>query len=234
MGEFVDLIDKIGKYYKFTPSELKGFIITILILGFIVGFNDGRATTNIDWFWIKNLINSILIVTFTLLIRESAHKIAALSVGYRAEYKMWTFGLLIHHMAGHRLGFFRYGLDYFGTGLVSATGPIANMLMAVFLKALMYFNPLNQLLQKAILFNIVFAVYTILPIPPMDGSRMLFGSRMVYAFIFCSIIGGAIFLLIDIPVLLSVLGALVVGFLGWILYYVFWEKGLWGGPYPKW
>ena len=169
------------------------------------------------------------------------NKITLLLIGVVIAFisggKVWVLlpaGIILHHMAGHRLGFFRYGLDYFGTGLVSATGPIANMLMAVFLKALMYFNPLNQLLQKAILFNIVFAVYTILPIPPMDGSRMLFGSRMVYAFIFCSIIGGAIFLLIDIPVLLSVLGALVVGFLGWILYYVFWEKGLWGGPYPKW
>jgi len=38
MGEIVDLVAKIKKYYKFTPTELRGFVISILVIAFVISF----------------------------------------------------------------------------------------------------------------------------------------------------------------------------------------------------
>ena len=45
MAEFVDLRDKISKYYKFTPAEFRGIIISILVLAFIISFKNWGTTT---------------------------------------------------------------------------------------------------------------------------------------------------------------------------------------------
>ena len=36
MAEIADLTDKIRRYYKFTPYELRGLTIAILIVAFII------------------------------------------------------------------------------------------------------------------------------------------------------------------------------------------------------
>lgn len=256
MGEIVDLIDKIKRYYKFTPSELKGLVISVLIVAFIISFKDWGPGAAIDMkLGLMNFLSAVLIVTLTFIVRESAHRIAGLSVGFKAEYRMWTFGLLIgialafvsngsiwflipggvvfHHLAGHRLGHFRYGLTYFGTGMVAATAPIANMLLAVFFKVISAFT-FNPLIEKIILLNIAFAVFTMLPIPPCDGNKLFFGSRMVYAFVFCSIIAGAFLLLSELSAWVAVIGSLLIGFICWLIYYIVWERKLWGGPFSDW
>lgn len=78
--------------------------------------------------------------------------------------------------------------------LVGAAGPLSNLLMAIiftFLIKLFYllvpFLPatapawtvtalfyLLQILQHGVFYNIAFAVFNILPIPPLDGSRILY------------------------------------------------------------
>lgn len=253
MPEVIDLGAKLKKHYKFTPAELKGFLISIVVIAFVISFADWGPGDKVDiGYGLFNFFNAILIVTLSFIIHHSAQKIAALSVGYNIEFKMWGYGLLIslllafltkgwlwfiipggllfHHLAGHRLGFFRYGLNYFAVGLSSLMGPVASLLFVVILKVINLF--LNSaLIEKAILFNILFAVWMVLPIPPADGARMFFGSRMVYAFGFCAIIAGALLLYIDIPVWFAVVGALLIGFICWLLYYIFWEKGFWKGPY---
>jgi len=78
-----------------------------------------------------------------------------------------------------------------GNMLVSLAGPMANLLLAVILtlvlKLLFTFNVVTltanslavsaifgNMLLLAIQFNIVFAVFNLIPIPPFDGSKVLF------------------------------------------------------------
>jgi len=254
MGALTDLGSKIKKYYKFTPSELRGFIISILVLSFIISFKEwgkdrfSLTTGLFNWF------NAILIVTLVFIVYNGAQRIAGLSVGYNAEYKMWAIGLLIglvfafvsrgriwillpggiliHHLAGHRLGHFRYGLNYFQHGMVAVAGTIALISLAALFKIL---NTVfySSLLDKLIVFCIVFAIYDILPIPPLAGSRLFFGSRMVYAFMFCTIVVAGVLLLLDINVLMAILGSIAIGIICWLLYYIFFERKAWAGPWPK-
>lgn len=78
-----------------------------------------------------------------------------------------------------------------GNMLVSLAGPMANLLLAVvftlLLKVLLYFNLVTltattltvssifgSMLLLAIQFNIIFAIFNLIPIPPFDGSKVLF------------------------------------------------------------
>lgn len=255
MGKVIDLMYNLRKYGKLTPLELRNFIISVLVIAFVISFREWGPGEEINLaVGFINLCIAVIIVAVSFFIHHLAHRTAALSVGYRAEYKMCTWGLslavvlamvtkgyfwflipggiMLHHIAGLRLGFFRYGLDYFGVGLVSAMGAVATIIFALFLKILYTIIP-SAIIHKALIFNLLFAVYMILPIPPADGSRMYFGSRMVYAFIFSAVVSGAILLYVDIPVWLAVIGTLLITVICWVLYYVLLEVRLWGGPYPK-
>lgn len=67
-----------------------------------------------------------------------------------------------------------------GILLIGLAGPLTNILMAVILSFAIKFNlglPLFivSIIKQGILVNIVLAVFNLLPIPPLDGSRILMG-----------------------------------------------------------
>jgi hypothetical protein len=251
MGEIVDLLDKIKRYFKFTPLELRSLIIAVLVVAFIISFAEWGYGTNFSFrIGVFNYFNAVLIVALSFLVHISVQRIWSLGTGYRLEWKMWSFGLLfglimafltnggfwlilpggfiVHHMAGHRLGWFRYGINYWAVGLIALTGSIATIALAAIFKALSAFV-FNSLIQKLIVFNLVYAIYSILPIPPLDGSRTFFGSRMLYAFSTAFIIAAAILLnpQLNIGVGIALLSSFLIGMILWLLYYIFFERIAW-------
>lgn len=70
-----------------------------------------------------------------------------------------------------------------GPGLVAAIGPLANMFVALVFGLLIRFSSLApfvlptaffEIASLVILLNIVLAVFNLVPIPPLDGSKVLF------------------------------------------------------------
>ncbi|MEK6808825.1 MAG: hypothetical protein AABY14_04015 [Nanoarchaeota archaeon] len=252
MGELVDLIDKIKRYYIFTPSEIRGILVTILVIGFIISFRewgDGRIDIAKG---IINLFSAILITGIYLFIHESTHRITALYVGLKAEYKPWTFGLLFgiiitfltngrawillpggvifHHLAGHRIGWWRYDIAVVTIGMLSLWGSLASLFFAIFLKIFHSIIPL-PIIQKAMLLNIALALFTMLPIPPLNGSKVFYGGRLIYVFGGAFIVTTSILLLLDINPWISIISSFIVSIIAWLLFYILYEKDLWQGAF---
>ena len=252
MAELIDLKDKIRKYYSFTRNEIKGLTITILVFAFIISFKDwGPGNTFDPAIGIFNLFNAILIVAMSLLIHDAGKRIWALAIGYHIEYKMSIFGLflaviiafvtqgsmwllipgtfIVHMMPGHRLGWFRYDINYFGQAMVALGGLLATLTLIIFFKVIGAVYP-NALVEKAFTFNVIFLIISLIPFPTFDGGKIVFASRMAYAFLMPAILFAVLMMIVKIPVLLSLILALLVGVVLWIVYYVSFERQIWTGP----
>lgn len=112
--------------------------------------------------------------------------------------------------------------------LVGMAGPLSNLLFAVvvsiFIKNVDSQSLLYQFLSAVIFINLLLCVFNLIPIPPLDGSRVLFGLlplNMAKAYISLEkygffIIFAALFLglfKIIIPVVMMLANALGVGYL---------------------
>ena len=234
----------IKRYFKFSAEEMRGLLIGIFIIAFIVSFDEWGAKTFNVLIGLRNFLNAILIVTLAVLFRNTIQRIAGLTLGYKIEYRMWLYGLLtgivlivvsngkfwliapggllFYHMPGHRLGAFRYGLNYFPMGVIAFLGPLSNLLLAIIFKWLLIYFPANILLKKAMVINIWYAVFTMLPIPPLDGSHALFATRYWYAFTVTIIMVLALSLYF-LSIFASILISLIVAILVWFVY--IWTSG---------
>ena len=251
MGDIVDLIDKVKRYYAFTNAEIVGLVASIIVIGFIISFNEWGVAQFETSTGLFNFFNAILIVALSILVHDAGQRIWGLAIGFRIEYKVFTSGLIVallvafvsngniwlvipgsfmlHHMAGHRLGFFRYGVNIVGQGMVALAGPLATITLLIFLKIISAFVT-TPLLEKAILFNVIYAITSMLPIPPLDGSKIYFGSRMIYAFVLPFVIASVILLIIDINILMALISSFFIAVILWLTYYIAFEKNLWPGP----
>ncbi len=239
--------DKIKRYYPFNREEKKALIITILVLGFIVGFNDGSKEFILSS-WLLSFFLLLIGIALSVLFHETGHRLVAFPAGFRVEYQLWWYGLVIgiifaifskgkvwilapgsiwaHHMLIHRLGFFRYGPNTMAFSLISLAGPVASVIFATWIKTIdwLFFAGANAFLQKLFIFNLAYAVWSLVPIPPLDGSRVFFDSRLTFAFIFGSILGYIILVALNIY---SWILALLIGGIIWLVYYVYFESAYW-------
>jgi hypothetical protein len=251
MGEIVDYIDKVKRFYKFTPYELRGLAISILVVGFIISFKEWGTSAFNAGEGLYNLFNSVLIAALSILVHDTGQRLWGLMIGYRVEFKMWSFGLIaaliaaflskgslwlivpagfmVHHLAGPRLGWFRYGINYFGQAMVALAGPLFTLMLIILFKVLSVFSA-NPLIEKAIVFNVIYAITCLLPIPPLDGSKIYFGSRMLYAFALPAIIVSAILMITDVPIFFAMVISLLVGITLWLVYYISFENRAYLGP----
>lgn len=251
MAEIADMRDKIVKYYKFTAYEIRGLLVSILAIAFIISFKEW-GTASFDFkTGLFNLFNSILIVALSILVHDMGQRLWGLAIGYRIEFRMWTFGIIaaliaaflsngniwlivpggfmVHLLAGHRLGWFRYNINYLGQGLVALAGPVFSLMLIILLKLIGIFT-YNPLIQKAIVFNVIYAITSLIPIPPLDGSKIYFGSRMLYAFSVPVIVISTILLAVDVPLFISLVMSFLAGIVLWLIYYISIERKIWTGP----
>ncbi len=181
----------------FKDKELRDLIIAIIILSVIFSFPD------FSWFFLV----SIMIVLFSYFVRELAHKFVARKFGCMSTFKLWPPGILIGGMSI----FLKYFVGYFADknivfaapgyaeivpyrfgrmgfklarvtpkdiGLVALAGTGINVFFAVFFK--MFPGGIFQTLS---LYNGLIALFNLIPIPPLDGSKIFMWSMMTWLFL---------------------------------------------------
>ena len=235
--------DRVRHEFRFSPEETKGLALSIIVLSFAIGFNDGTATFQLGH-WLLNFLDCILVITLSILVRETAHRIFSIRSGHKAEFKVWPVGLgialaasvlsygklpilvyggfLLSYVPRQRLGYFRYGLSFGNMATVAMWGNLSSLLLALFFKIAYTIVP-NPLIKLAILVNIMMACLNMLPIPPLTGSVMFFASRTYYIFALALIIAASLMIFYLSSILLIIFGSLAIAGLVALLWNVFVE-----------
>jgi Zn-dependent protease len=239
MYTLYDLQEKMKSHFRFSGEEVKALLITIFVAAFILTFRQWGVKTFDFNLGLRNLFNAVLIVALSMLVKVSIQKIYSLHIGYKLEYKFWFYGILaalflcfvsngylyilalggfaIQMMPGHRLGYFRYNINYYSIGVIALMGPLANIALALFFRMFSGFP--NPLIDTAIKFNVLIALFSMLPIPPLDGSKVLYAARPLYAFSFAGIVAAGLLILALKSIPLIILGGLLIAILGWATYF---------------
>ncbi|HLC66590.1 MAG TPA: hypothetical protein VJK52_03030 [Candidatus Nanoarchaeia archaeon] len=233
------LTENIRRYFAFSGEEIRAMMIGVLTMAFVFSFNDwGKGAFDIA-IGLRNFINAAIVSTLAIVAHHGVQRIMGLYVGFKAEWRLWTYGIIAslliaflskgkliffapggmiaYHMAGHRLGAFRYGLNYWALSLCALSGSLMNMTLAIFFKLMQGILPNNSLINTAIIINLLLAVFTMLPIPPLNGGHLFFISRLTYAFSFTGIVAMAV-LLYFFNVWIALLVGILIGAICWQAY----------------
>ena len=242
---FRDYVDKLKRYFPFNKEEHGGFWVGVLVLSFIASFTKWGVERFDFSYGLMNWLLFIIVAGVVIFIHHAGQRMMALEVGFRAEQKIWWSGLfiglvlafvtnghirflacsgtIIHLLAAHRLGRFRYGPGVSTIAQVAIAGPIANVIFAGIIKALeLWYVIPTTIAQPFVSFSIAFAGWNMLPIPPLDGSKVFYWSRLAYVFFFSAIASYAI--MAYFFNYYSLLWAVIIGALCWLVFLIFFER----------
>ena len=236
MYGFYNHLDKLRRYGGLQRKELAWLLFLFFALTLIAGFDDGSEVLVFSH-WFVNVVIVGIASFFALAIPQFMQRFWALEEGYRFEFTPSWYGILIsifllvisggtllffgysgfrlHTLSAHRIGGFRHNLGVFSLAKIASSGPIFNILFAIFVFLLPFSGPLKtQLIQ----INVVVALSNLLPLPSYDGLKLLFASRRGFSLVFgwCLTTGLLlVFTQLSILILLplSLLGALLVVFI---------------------
>ncbi|MBI5872126.1 hypothetical protein HZB88_03500 [archaeon] len=115
-----------------------------------------------------------------------------------------------------RIGKRFYQITEYEEARIAMMGPLANILLALILKILNF----NGIFDDAILINGLYGLYNMIPLAALDGSKILYGSRLLYVF-------GAAFILLAFVLLLianaltALIASLIFAVIAAAVYYYF-------------
>lgn len=149
-----------------------------------------------------SFIFSLIILIFSVVIHEVSHGYAALFLGDRTAEREGRLtlnpikhvdpvGSIIFPALSLLMGGFVFGWAKpvpfnpynlrdrkSGEAIVAAAGPLSNLLLAIIFGLVLRFtppiqnSPVGDLLASIVLVNLMLAIFNLIPIPPLDGSRL--------------------------------------------------------------
>ncbi|MBO7718969.1 MAG: site-2 protease family protein [Methanosphaera sp.] len=181
---------------KFSKQEIIDLSISIIVLTLIISFMYSRGNFTVDMFL---LLLPIAFVTVGLgfILHELGHKFVAQKYGFIAEFRRSDKGLMLGIVTA-LMGFlfFAPGAVMIGSptgtiteeenGKISIAGPIVNIILAlIFLGIQISIQPLVTVSNAYVMdylyiisaigfrINSFLALFNMLPIPPLDGSKVI-------------------------------------------------------------
>jgi Zn-dependent protease len=184
---------------QFSPGEIRSIIIAWIVLSFgwtysyILGVINGAGTLDF-------VIAGFIATATGFILHEMGHKFVAIRRGYVANFRLWTWGLLltigtvvasggsflfgapgaVYIAPAAATGFYGYDSSYRGSDpnyenmIISAAGPGLNLLFALgFLGLLLVSSGFLQIVGfLGYQLNVGLGSFNMLPVPPLDGSKI--------------------------------------------------------------
>ncbi|NTV24019.1 MAG: hypothetical protein HGA85_06655 [Nanoarchaeota archaeon] len=186
--------------FKLSKEELKAIMTTSGIIAFVWSFDKwGGATFNA----VEGITNFALGLVFSMIclfFNQIGQRIVAVHYGYDPVYESGMIGLMIalvvtfasrglliffvpggmilRHLAASRLGEFRYYTNDWEWAKAGFMGPLFNILLA----AVLAFFKTNPYVNQLIVMNIMFAAYSLLPLPGNVGLYLFYPHLYFWTF----------------------------------------------------
>lgn len=183
-------------------KEVRDLIISAVVLSAVFAYEG----FNLNLF-ILNLPAAALGVALGFLLHELAHRFFARRYKCHAEFRLWRMGLVLAVLfalisngafvfAAPGAVVIHEAMDVWGNvkplgkkryGIVSVAGPVTNVILGgVFFAANMLYH--SDIFTFALLVNIWLAIFNMLPIPPLDGSKVFAWDKRIWAAFFALLI----------------------------------------------
>ena len=183
------------KLSKATSSEVRALLIAWVVLSFC--FSIGSLFS--PWKFVKIFSISSATLGLGFIGHELMHRTFARKYGCWAEFRLWRTGLvmalLFAFISGGRMIFaapgavyisssniFGYGISKRVYGIVSLSGPLTNMLVALFFFVLTGAGGiLSEVGQLGYSVNMWLAAFNLLPLGIMDGQKVFRWNTKIWA-----------------------------------------------------
>jgi hypothetical protein len=228
---------------QFSKKELMHIGIATVLLGLLFGYDDGTSTF-VASKWTINLITMMFLSLISLIIYISVQKAKAKKLGCEARKFIWgaknkmplgvilplififlSKGFLkipailstdITSKPSKRLSREYAQASDVEEAKIALSGPLVALIIGLLAKTVP-----GSLASTFTAINFNLAFWNMLPLPTLDGSKVYFGSRLMFFFYFILI--AAVFILVHafIPIssLTAVALAIILGLVGMITYY---------------
>jgi len=163
-------------------TEITHLLISIITItaAFAIAFR-------IDW--------KIVFITVGLgfTMHELGHRTVAKAFGCLAVYRMWMPGLLLALVfafwgfvfaAPGAVYIYKRYLTRRENGLISMSGALMNIILGVIFAYMIFIPTLAELGWIGFRVNIFLAMFNLIPVPPLDGSKVLAWNVGVWAILF--------------------------------------------------
>jgi Zn-dependent protease len=170
-----------------SQNELRDLLISVLVLSFAF-YNAFKI----------DFLTALAVITLVFVLHEMSHRYLARRYGCFAEYKMWTWGVILAllssfagvifaapgavYISPYCKGKFAFRVarlskkDY---GKISLAGPLTNLLVGAVSTILLLVYPVRTLSEiSQITFSLAF--FNLLPFFPLDGSKVFDWDRRVW------------------------------------------------------
>jgi Zn-dependent protease len=190
--------------FTFTWTEVKEILIAaiVLSLAFAISYQDGilNVIENVNALPVFVLYAFIAVGIGFLAHELVGHKLVAQHLGLHGEFRMWRLGLYIAIFSS-LFGFVfaapgavyvtpKYDIwgraDHVSNrkmGVISLAGPLVNLALAGIFYVLNLQNP-SDLFSLAIFVNVWLGIFNMLPIMPLDGSKVFAWDRRIWVVVF--------------------------------------------------
>ncbi len=178
-------------------NESNDIIIAVIVLtiAFTLMINGGLRAVSANRFEINILIGFSVTVT-AFLMHEMAHRTVARRLGAVAFFKLWPVGILMA-LVTSIFGFifaapgavqFAGLYDRESEGKIALAGPATNIFIGIIAFLAFMFIPFGPIAGTILLWvawlNLWFALFNLIPFPPLDGSKVFYWNSKLFAAVF--------------------------------------------------